>query len=132
MIEELEIPSKRIRFALEAMKEVEDKDGFQIYMAAYRIRDDDNICYACCGGAARLKLMDFSFVHQSELLPDLFEGSLDSARCGDIGEMFVDMDLDVEEGEKFNRSIPPYDSLNTEPFYTAMEALANDLEQAGY
>lgn len=135
--EDLSIPSNRIRFALVAMKEFEAKPNCEIDMNDWRYSDGDT-CYACCGGAAWLKLAGFQpstdsddWVCSATDKVDMFECSLNHARNGNVEDMFELMNLDEKSGKKFNRLITDF-HRNPDRFYTDMESLADDLEEAGY
>ena len=133
----IDIPSGRIRFALEAMKEFESRDGCQIHMHWWR-RINNGTCFACCGGAARIKRDGLNPSHdngiqwsESALSANAFEFSLNSARVGWVGDMFDNMDFFFEEGVHFDRDICDYAS-DADQFYADMNKLADDLEAGGY
>lgn len=129
-----DIPSGRIRFALQAMREFERMDGCEIDMCYYRMRDPSKgTCYACCGGSARTKLEGLSVKTNlwEQVRANEYEESLDCARCGYVGEMFVLMELPRVKGAIFDRGISHYDRSPAE-FYQEMEELADDLEESGF
>lgn len=137
--EDLSIPSNRIRFALVAMKEFEAKPNCKIDMSYWRWKDGKT-CYACCGGAAWFKLhgvdpsLDTNDWVESYISPSRLtdlEESLDEARYGDVGSAFCCMGFPYDLGAAFDRHITDYMDNQTQ-FYADMEALADDLEEAGY
>ncbi len=133
-----DLPSGRILFALEAMRHFEQTDGMEINMSAYRMRGiSSDICYACCGGAARSVMEgwttpDTFVTEQVEMCEILdYEKSLDLARRGDIDAMFDLMGMGYEDGDHFCRVVAVYHDY-PEQFYTEMTDLANELQAAGY
>ena len=143
----LDVPSERILFALEALKEFEAKPGcvVDMYMSSYH-KYKDNTCFACLGGAAALKYYKIIEDDYKDIddMGDIaakagvsygevvyFESSLDCVRVGYINSMFYYMDLPKEEGEKYNRDITDYHK-DREAFYADMYQLAEDLKAGGY
>ena len=87
---DITIPSGRILFAMEAMREVEAHPDAEVKMSLFRGKDD-GICFMCTGGAARARLegWDYGSIHDEiDVESDEFEESLDCVRIGDDGDCF--------------------------------------------
>ena len=139
-----DIPSGRIRFALEALKEAEVSEFIVVDMDYYRTEDvTSHACFACLGGIAYLKSQS---VDLNDIIPDeyldvelveRFERSLDKFRKGRVNDGFLAADIVGVQGFS-DRTISPYykqgssNECFNEYFYADMNTLADDLEKAGY
>lgn len=129
-------PSGLLRYAIKAAKKFEKMDGTQLDQGTYGLCHR-GIWRACLGGATRVIMKDLKTPEQ--MRDYVFAGTpeqdmgwaLGDAREGSIGTMFLEMDLDFHEGEKFNREIPDCDNFTLRT-YKALEQLADELEQAGW
>ena len=142
---DINLPSGRVLFALEALKEFAAKACCVVEMEDYHYYDDDT-CFACLGGAAALKHYDI-IEDDYKAIDDIadiaakagveklevyrFETSLDCARIGYIATMFHWMKLPPREGDKYKRVIADYHK-DREAFYADMYQLASDLKAGGY
>ena len=138
---DINLPSGRILFALEALEEFEAKPGCSVDMKRYHEYEADT-CFAGLGGAAALKYYKISESYYKAInsIADIaakacvverevahFEASLNWARLGKIGLMFHWMHLPEEEDdEKYNCNITSY-HVDREEFYADMHQLAEDL-----
>jgi hypothetical protein len=115
------------------MKYFEATDGLAIAMADYRGKED-GVCYACCGGAARCLKEGWKTptTFTVAATANYYELSLDCARLGNIGEMFLCMGMSDYDGERFSRDKIDYKKNNTKSFYLGMKKLASDLEEEGF
>ena len=142
---DISLPSSRILFALEALKEFEAKPGCRGDMDSFH-KYEDNTCFACLAGAAALKYYniiedDYKDIDDAvsiaakagvgELEVRHFEFSLDCAIAGYIGLMVCHLKLPPREGHKFDRDIADYHK-DRKAFYADMHQLATDLAADGY
>jgi len=153
----INLPSGRIRFALEALEEFEAKPNCEVNMTHFLFAAQpliqesprvvgEPVCYACLDGAAYAKLSGFDLAPRENLIAEItqyrrdiqsgrlaegwrFECSLDSFRVGKIKDGLASMHIHDER--PFARvSITPYGNSAAE-FKRDMHALANDLEEKG-
>ena len=141
-------PSQLIRDGLAAMREFESRKNCGIRMHSWFYYDGENGCYACFGGAYALskyipKFLQRMFIkhcmkeikseeisfESTDKFVGLLEEALNKARCGYIDDMFARLGIPRYEGHPFNRLISNGE-INKEEFYSDMERLATDLEQA--
>ena len=142
---DINLPSGRILFALQALKEFEAKPGCRVDMYKYH-EYKDNTCYTCLGGAAALKYYniiedDYKDIDDAVSIAAIagvgegevshFEFSLDCAIAGYIGLMVCHLKLPPREGDKYKRVIADYHK-DREAFYADMYQLADDLKAGGY
>lgn len=140
-------PSDVIRFAVQAVEEAEEKEGFVVDMSVFHshaVTEGKNICIACAGGMAAIKRWnDFEPIY-TEHLADLidffgkdidtirdFEEAIDYFREGRTGLGFSCLGLSQIEGDKFDRLMVPYQP-SPEDWAKEMLEMADDLEAGGY
>ena len=129
----IDIPSGRIRYALEALREFESRGDTRVDMYVFR-GHMDGVCVACLGGAARIKSenqpipLSQGFI---DVVVNDFEDSISYANFGNIELMFKRMGIGSLVGKKFNRHVRKY-AFDPANYYADMNKLADDLESAGY
>jgi hypothetical protein len=148
-IEELEAqtPSQRAQFALDALKEAEKSELFEVNMSHYHCFNY-NKCFACLGGLAAVKAIQGDFKRpfkvstQSELKNVLdsdfevgfiinFEDCLNSFRLGYIGSYFAQMGIDSSHGDRFNQVVPDYHT-NPDRFKLVLNDIVRQMRERGY
>lgn len=137
------LPSKLIWDGLVALREFESRKNCQVDMTSWFDTNNSGVCFACLGGAYALKslvppLLHKSLIHavvdgfsDSQHIIGNLELALNSARQGEIGNLFSRIGLRYEDGHPFARHITNY-RIDRKRFYSEMEELATELQQAGF